>query len=53
MGGSGSDEIEKCPPPSPAVLWFVNVCEREPRYKTKKKKQTNTIKGGWTKTFTL
>ena len=24
MGGSGSEEIKKCPSPSPAVLWFVN-----------------------------
>ena len=30
-GGSGSEELKKCPPPSPAVLWFVNVCERKPR----------------------
>ena len=26
----------KCPPPSPAVLWFVNVRERKPRQKKKK-----------------
>ena len=30
MGGSGSEELKKCPSPSPKVLWFVNVCERKP-----------------------
>ena len=34
-GGSGSEELKKCPPPSPAVLWFVNVRERKPRQKKK------------------
>ena len=36
MGGSGSDgseELQECPLPSPAVLWFVNGCERKPRLK--------------------
>ena len=33
MGGSGSEELKKCPPPFPAVLRFVNVCGK------KKKKQ--------------
>ena len=31
-GGNGSEELKKCPPPSPAVLWFVNICERKPIY---------------------
>ena len=30
-GGCGSEELKKCPSPSPAVLWFVNGCERKPR----------------------
>ena len=34
-GGSGSDELKKCPPPFPAVLLFVNGCERKPRQKKK------------------
>ena len=38
-GGSGSEELKKCPPPSPAVLRFVSVRERKPRQKTKKKKK--------------
>ena len=33
MGGSGSKELKKCPLPSPAVLWFVNVRERKLRMK--------------------
>ena len=29
--GSDSEELlKKCPPPSPAVLWFMNGCERRP-----------------------
>ena len=24
-------QLKKCPPPSPAVLWFVNGRERKPR----------------------
>ena len=24
-----SKELKKCPPPSPAILWFVNGCERK------------------------
>ena len=31
----------KCPPPSPAVLWFVNGCERKPRKKKKIVKKIN------------
>ena len=30
VGGRGSEKLKKCLPPSPAVLWFVNVCERKP-----------------------
>ena len=30
-GGSGSEELKKCPPTSPAVLWLVNVSEKKPR----------------------
>ena len=30
-GGSGSEELKKCPPPSRAVLWFVNGRERKSR----------------------
>ena len=40
MGGSGSEELMKCPPPSPAVLWFVNVHERKPTQKKAKKNKT-------------
>ena len=29
--GGGSEELKKCPPPSSAVLWFVNVRKRKPR----------------------
>ena len=35
MSGTGSEELKKCPPPSPSVLWFVNGCERKPRQKKK------------------
>ena len=28
---SGKEELKKCPPLSPAVLWFVNDRERKPR----------------------
>ena len=31
VGGSGTEELMKCPSLSPAVLWFVKVCERKPR----------------------
>ena len=31
-GGSDSEELNKCPPPSPAVLSFVNGRERKPTY---------------------
>ena len=34
-GGSGCEELKKCPPPSPAVLWFVNGRKRKPRQKKK------------------
>ena len=37
-GGSGREELNRYTPPSPAVLWIVDVCERKPR-KTKKKKE--------------
>ena len=30
-GGSGSEELKKCPSPSLAVLWFMNGCERKSR----------------------
>ena len=30
VGGSGNEESKKCPPLSPAVLWFVNDCEKTP-----------------------
>ena len=33
--GRDSKELKKCPPPSPAVLWFVNPCERKRRQKKK------------------
>ena len=36
MVGSSSEELKECPPPSPAVLWFVNDCGR-------KKKKDNLI----------
>ena len=29
--GIGSEEVGKCPPTSPAVLWFVNGLERKLR----------------------
>ena len=35
-GGSGSGELKKCPPPFPAILWFVNGWERKPRQKKTK-----------------
>ena len=28
-GGNGSEELKKCPPPSPAVQWLVNIRERK------------------------
>ena len=28
---SGREELKRYPPPSPAVLWIVNVRERKPR----------------------
>ena len=31
VGGSGIEKLNKCLPPSPAVLSFVNVRERKPR----------------------
>ena len=36
MGGSGSDELKKSPPPFLAVLWFVNDPGRKPRHRKKK-----------------
>ena len=38
-GGSGSEKLKKCPPPSFAVLWFVNGHDRKPRQKKTKKQQ--------------
>ena len=29
MGGNGKEELKKKPPPSPGVLWIVNVRERK------------------------
>ena len=29
-GGSGSEELKKCSPPSPTILLFVDGCERKP-----------------------
>ena len=39
MGGSGSEELKECHPPSLAVLWFMNGSDRKPRQKKKKKKK--------------
>ena len=39
MGGNGSEELKNYPPPFPAVLLFVNVHERKPRQKKKKKRK--------------
>ena len=36
MSGNGSEELKKCPPSSPTVLWFVNGRERKRRKKEKK-----------------
>ena len=33
MDGSGSEELQEWPPTSPAILWFVNGCERKPKEK--------------------
>ena len=33
--GSGREELSRYPPPSSAVLWMVNVCERKLIYKKK------------------
>ena len=35
-GESGSEELKKWPPSSPAVLWIVNLRQRKPRQKKKK-----------------
>ena len=35
-GEGGNEELKKCPSPSPAFLWIVNVRGRKPRYKKKK-----------------
>ena len=50
MGGSGSEELMKCPPPSPAVLWFVNAHERKPTQK-KPKKPKKQREMHWWKTY--
>ena len=34
-GGSGREELNRYPLPSPAVLWIVNARERKPREKKK------------------
>ena len=39
MGGSGSEELKECHPPSLAVLWFMNGSDRKPRQKKKKKEE--------------
>ena len=46
--GSGSEKLKKCLPPSPAILWSVNGCERKPRFK--KKKKATEIENKTTKT---
>ena len=43
MGGSGREELNRQPPPSPAVLWIVNVRERKLR-KEKKMEWLNWLK---------
>ena len=43
-GGSGREELKKWPPPSPAVLWFVNGREENPdRKKVKGRKVGNSL----------
>ena len=48
-GGSGSEELRKCPSSSSAVLGFVNVRGRKPRQKKKTRerflKVKKTLKG--------
>lgn len=39
VGGSGRDELKRQPPPSPAVLWIMNIRERKHREKTKQNKK--------------
>ena len=34
-GGSGTEELNRYPPPSSALLWIVNVRDRKPRYRKK------------------
>ena len=36
-GGSGREELNRFPPPSPAVLWIMNVHETKPRQKKNEK----------------
>ena len=42
-GGSGREELKKQPPPSIAVLWIVNVRERNPDRQTNKKGKSSNI----------
>ena len=42
-GGSGSEELKKCPPLFHAALWFVNGCEKKPRQKMKKKQPNYNV----------
>ena len=39
-GGSGSEELKKCPPLFHAALWFVNGCEKKIDKKWKKSNPT-------------
>ena len=36
-GGSGNEELKNCPPPSTAILWFVNVVKENPDREKKQK----------------
>ena len=42
-GGSGSEELKKWPPPSPAVLWFVNGREENLDTKIEGRKVGNSL----------
>ena len=44
MGGNGSEELRKHPPPSSAVLWFVNVCEKKTQIEKKEDKIVSLTK---------
>ena len=43
------EELKKYPLPSPAVLWFVNGCERKPKWKKKKKNASKIAKSALVK----